>query len=91
MIDDRIVVGVDMKNWSRVTDRLNRSELRRAAQEKRARLHELFPGKATHAVYVNLHGAYKLVVDAPNAAASSSCRSTWKAEATLPDGFPMRI
>lgn len=61
--DKGAVVAVDMKNWARATDRLKKTELQRDAKAKLERLAELFPGREVKAVYVNLCGALKYLVD----------------------------
>ena len=59
------VVAIDMKNWTRSTDRLKKAELQAQAKVKHAQLCELLPDKTVHAVYVNLHGAHKFSVQHP--------------------------
>lgn len=63
--NDDTLVAVDMKNWARSTDRLNKVELQHRAEEKHATLRALLPDKVVHAVYVNLHGAHKHSVKHP--------------------------
>ena len=57
--DSDALVAVDIKNWSRSTDRFQKEELEAEAWRKHARLQDLFPSRRVHAVYVNLHGAHK--------------------------------
>lgn len=57
------VFAVDMKNWARSTDRLKKNELQQEAKRKIARLREVLPGQRIKALYINLHGAQKFVVD----------------------------
>ncbi len=59
----RTLFAIDMKNWARSTDRLKKEELRADAVRKIARLREALPGQRVKAVYINLHGAQKFVVD----------------------------
>jgi hypothetical protein len=60
-----IWIAVDVKNWSRNTDALQRDQLRQTAQDKHARLSKLLPGITVHTLYVNLHGAHKFTVERP--------------------------
>jgi hypothetical protein len=59
-----VLVAVDVKNWTQAADAAM-SELPKRAQEKHAQLSALFPDRTVHALYVNLHGAYKAPVTRP--------------------------
>jgi hypothetical protein len=63
--DSDALVAVDVKNWTRSTDRYKKEELEAEAWRKHARLRELFPNKSVHAVYVNLQGTHKYRVQRP--------------------------
>jgi hypothetical protein len=58
-IDRKVLLGVDIKNWTRLTDHLKKEELEREARLKHRQLNALFPGHTVHALYVNLYGAHK--------------------------------
>lgn len=59
------LVAIDVKNWARITDRLQKDELEAEARNKHERLRALFPDRTVHAVYVNLRGAHKHQVERP--------------------------
>lgn len=56
-------VAVDMKNWARSTDRLKKEALQEEAAGKYDRLRALLPDRRVKAVYVNLYGAHKFLVN----------------------------
>lgn len=58
-----VLVAVDLKNWARTSDSLNKDRLQESAREKHERLRELFPDATVHAVYVNLVGAFKFPME----------------------------
>ncbi|TFW35286.1 hypothetical protein [Massilia horti] len=55
----KVLLAIDVKNWTRLTDHLNKKELERDAKAKQRRLAELFPDHVVHALYINLYGAHK--------------------------------
>lgn len=63
-VEDKLI-AVDMKNWGRLTDRLQRIDLEEAAEKKHERLCELMPDRTVHSLYVNLYGAHKHTVKTP--------------------------
>ncbi len=63
--DSDALVAVDVKNWTRTTDRIKKEELEAEARQKHERLCELFPEKTVHAVYLNLQGTYKYRTQRP--------------------------
>jgi hypothetical protein len=60
-----VVVAIDLKNWTRVTDSLKKEAQMETAEEKHAKLRELLPDTTVHALYVNLVGAQKLTMTTP--------------------------
>lgn len=61
-----VLVAVDIKNWSRVSDQLaTEGDLRGKAEDKHAKLSELLPQYRVHVLYVNLHGGHKYPVVEP--------------------------
>ncbi len=63
--DASMVVGIDIKNWSRHADQTLTPQLQQKALGKHANLRTICRGKRVHAVYINLCGAYKYLVDDP--------------------------
>jgi hypothetical protein len=59
------LVGIDIKNWSRHADQALTPQLQQTALDKHAQLRALCRGKRIHAIYINLCGAYKYLVDDP--------------------------
>ena len=60
-----VLVAIDIKNWSRIADQLLNKKLQVEARKKHERLRAIFKGKRIHAVYINLTGAHKYLVEDP--------------------------
>lgn len=63
--DGGTLVGIDIKNWSRHADQALTPQLQENALRKHASLRTVYRGKRIHAIYINLCGAYKYLVDDP--------------------------
>lgn len=61
-----VLVAVDIKNWTRSTDRFKKQELQEKAEKKHQHLRELLPDQQVHALYVNLYGSHKFTVTKPS-------------------------
>jgi hypothetical protein len=59
VVEGKVLLAIDIKNWTRLTDKLKKIELEREAKVKQRELARLFPQYEVHAMYVNLHGAHK--------------------------------
>ncbi|MDX7998961.1 hypothetical protein FE394_07065 [Xenorhabdus sp. Reich] len=65
-VGNNTLVAIDIKNWTRSTDRMKKAELEIEAVSKHKRMSHYFPDKTIHAVYVNLYGAHKFNLKHPN-------------------------
>jgi hypothetical protein len=86
-IGDKVLVAIDIKNWTRLTDSRKKAELEQDARKKHQQLRTVFPQHAVHAIYLNLHGARKLVFDREPPSGTISFLSMY-VQSTLPKQPP---